>query len=250
MHDTTINTAAARGRLARLGHLVHSHGPRAFVRHVATAGVQRLHTIAEITAQRWRGPDPTGGKHELDELTIAGPNGGAGVHFLSTPWAVLDWVHSAVPPAAQSATFVDLGAGKGRAVLSAARRAYPRVIGVEFASELAAIAADNVVAAGHGTDRVTIVAGDAADFALPEGPLVVFLFNPFGPPVIDRVAARIANAARARVEPIHVAYLNPVHARVFAADPAFVPVRQPWRTRLALATLSPYRLHIYAVRRT
>ncbi len=246
MQDTTTIQAGARGLLSRLGTIARNRGPQALLQHITTAVIQRAHTLAEAAAQQ---TDPTGGKHELADLTIAGPNGIAGVHFLSTPWAVLDWVHAAVPPAARAATFIDLGAGKGRAVLSAARRSYSRVIGVEFAAELAAIASENVAAAGHDTARVRIVEGDACEFALPDGPLLVFLFNPFGPPVIDRVAARIADAAARRDAPIHVAYLNPVHASVFAANPSFVSVRKPWRARLALAAFSPYRLEIYAARR-
>jgi len=111
-------------------------------------------------------------------------------------------------------TFVDLGSGKGRILLLAARHPFARIIGVEFAEELQAVAAANLArhAALHGPDsRILLHTGDAAKFAFPDEPLVVFLFNPFGAATIRKVADALHASWQAHPRPIHILYMNPQH---------------------------------------
>lgn len=191
--------------------------------------------------------DLTSGKIELNDLTIKSENSKAGIFYLPSPWAVLGWMHAALPQAKEQWTFVDLGAGIGRAALSAARHPYARVVGVEFAGELAAAARAVIAAAGkQQAGSVEIVHMDAVDYVLPNGPVIVFLFDPFEPPVIDRVAESIARSYGEEPRPIIVAYLHPRHSAVFDALDGFVVVKGRLRARLLLRMLSPYRLKLYA----
>ncbi len=211
------------------------------------AALRRAHAFAERIAGLGAAGDGTTGKHELCDFTIVGPNSSAGVHFVSTPWAVLRWVHACLPPDAQKHrwTFLDLGAGKGRAVLSAAARPYKQVVGVEFAAELVAVARANVQASRHRSPRVSIVEADATVCKLPDGALIVFLFNPFGPPVIDAVIARLAAHRATTRAPVRVAYLNPVHAALFQHHPAFRPRPLPPHMAALFGIASPYRLALF-----
>jgi len=87
-------------------------------------------------------------------------------------------------------TFVDLGAGMGRAVLLASMLGFRSAIGVELHPTLARIARRNVSlwrAAGRAHSPTRIVHCDAVDFALPPAPTLVFLFNPFGAAVLRRL---------------------------------------------------------------
>jgi SAM-dependent methyltransferase len=87
-------------------------------------------------------------------------------------------------------TFVDIGSGMGRGVLLASELAFQKAIGVELHPRLAAIARKNVRrwrAAGREHAPMRIVEGDAVDFVLPPGPVLVFLFNPFGATVLTRL---------------------------------------------------------------
>lgn len=97
-------------------------------------------------------------------------------------------------------TFIDLGSGKGRALFFAALSGFRRVIGVEF------------------------MLGDATTHALPEGPLVVFPYNPFRGPVMSAVVARIAERARNTEVATCVLYKQPQCAGMFDADPVFVKI--------------------------
>jgi SAM-dependent methyltransferase len=84
-------------------------------------------------------------------------------------------------------TFVDFGAGMGRAVLLASEMGFKAVVGVELHPTLLRIARKNARiwrAAGRERAPIKMVAGDAVEFALPEGPVLAFLFNPFEAPVM------------------------------------------------------------------
>jgi hypothetical protein len=62
--------------------------------------------------------------------------------------------------------------------------------------------------------------GDAAQFPIPAGNAVVFLYNPFGEEVIVRVVSRIEEAVAVGGSTIFVIYCNPVHGHAFDASPA------------------------------
>jgi SAM-dependent methyltransferase len=111
--------------------------------------------------------------------------------------------------------FVDLGAGMGRAVLLASELGFKAVVGVELHPTLARIALKNVAlwhSAGGSTARSTtpirVVEGDAAEFALPSGPVAVFLFNPFAAAVLGRLLRSWHGSLIKRSEPLHILYVN------------------------------------------
>jgi predicted RNA methylase len=120
--------------------------------------------------------------------------------------------HRTGPAARMEETaFVDLGAGMGRAVLLASELKFKSVVGVELHSTLAGIARRNVKiwrAAGREHCPIQIVERDAVEFALPAGPVVVFLFNPFGASVLRRLLKRWRPALKGRAEGVDVLYVN------------------------------------------
>ena len=84
--------------------------------------------------------------------------------------------------------FIDIGSGKGKACLYAARSlGLPEVLGVEFSPPLIAIARAN--AQKLGLTQVRFVEADAAQFQLPDGPNLVFLFNPFDQTILEAFLA-------------------------------------------------------------
>jgi SAM-dependent methyltransferase len=116
-------------------------------------------------------------------------------------------------------TFVDLGSGKGRALLMASDYPFRRIIGVELLPELHAIAQDNV--RHYSSDRqqchhFELHCADARRFQLPPEPLVIFLFNPFPDDILGEVMTGIERSIREAPRPILVAYQNPVSEKVVA----------------------------------
>jgi SAM-dependent methyltransferase len=103
-------------------------------------------------------------------------------------------------------TFVDLGCGKGRALLLAGEYDFRKIVGVEFSPRLARIAARN--AERFGPERITVLRADVRAFRFPEGPLVVFLYNPFS----ARITRSVMQRLHSHPNTFYVAYVNPLHA--------------------------------------
>lgn len=113
----------------------------------------------------------------------------------------------------RSFIFVDLGCGKGRALIIAARLGFRQVIGVEFVGELAAAARRNLQIAGIA--NAVVLDGDAAEYSFCDGDLIVYLFNPFEEEVVRAV---VANLNRPRSGKLYVIYANPRCASPFDAS--------------------------------
>ena len=95
----------------------------------------------------------TGGMIALWNFKIDSPNAVFGVKYQATGEEELAEAISFLDDHPQNLTFIDLGCGKGRALLVAARLGFKQVIGVEFAHELAGIARKNLVVMRSPTPR-------------------------------------------------------------------------------------------------
>jgi len=118
-------------------------------------------------------------------------------------------------------TFVDIGSGKGRAMLMAAEYPFRRVIGVELLPQLHEIAEANIRRldpARRRSGELVSLRMDAADFEFPPEPLVVFLFNPLPEPALQRVLSRLMTSLEQRPHTVYVIYHNPVLEHVLSND--------------------------------
>jgi len=121
-------------------------------------------------------------------------------------------------------TFVDLGAGMGRAILLAAEYPFRGVIGVELNPALARIARRNLAgwrAAGRVRSPAKVVCGDAVAARIPPGPCLVFLFNPFGESVMRRLVRRLAAVFAGRRCQLDLLYVNNEQDRVIGLQTGF-----------------------------
>lgn len=119
-------------------------------------------------------------------------------------------------------TFVDLGCGKGRPLLVASEFPFRDIVGVELSADLARTARRNaeIVAERYPErSRVRVEEGDATEFRLPDGDLVVFLYNPFGAPLVAKVVQRVEEALiRDPHRRLFVVLYNPVNGALFDAS--------------------------------
>jgi len=121
-------------------------------------------------------------------------------------------------------TFIDLGAGMGRAVLLAAQYRFRSVIGVELHPTLARIGKRNLAlwkAADRARAPMRLVLGDAEEFELPAGPCVVFLFNPFGAPVLRRLLKAWSRSLKGREGQLDILYVNNEQEHVLECHQGF-----------------------------
>ena len=127
-------------------------------------------------------------------------------------------------------SFVDVGAGKGRAILLAAEQPFRKVIGVELNPELARIARGNVALRFERSKaKVRVVQEDAANFNLPRSPLLVYLYNPFDCSLIEQLAEKLAAEARSGRGLVDLIYVNPTCAHVLTAKAFFSHL---WTTKI------------------
>jgi SAM-dependent methyltransferase len=160
----------------------------------------------------------TGGRIPLERLEIESPNVKEGVQYEPVSELYFRRMLGAVPIPPDRYVFVDLGSGKGRALLMAADYPFKRFVGIEFSPELHEIARQNVArfkARTGSTQTFELHVGDAVSFEFPPEPIALHLFNPFGEPVLRRVLERLEAALREAPRAVLVFYKNPLHRRVF-----------------------------------
>jgi len=121
-------------------------------------------------------------------------------------------------------TFIDAGAGMGRALLLAAEMPFRRAIGIELNPTLTRIARRNVASwrkACRTQTATRIVSGDAVEFMFPPGPCLVFLFNPFGATVMRRMLRKLADSFAHRPGQLDILYVNNEQEHLFECQPGF-----------------------------
>lgn len=129
-------------------------------------------------------------------------------------------------------TFVDIGCGKGRALLLSLRYPFREAIGVELSPALAAVAQHNLIAFNapwrQGSVPVKVITGDATGFTMPGGPLVLFLYHPFAAPVMRRFLDHLLGAARTERREIYLLYTNPELAPMLDKTPGLTRLWGEW----------------------
>src|SRR6202795_458180 len=126
-------------------------------------------------------------------------------------------------------TFLDIGCGKGSAVMLASEYGFRDVIGVEFNPRLAVVAQRNLMRWMRFTRacrNVRIIQGDALAIPIPDGPVVLYFFNPFEREMVELLLARLVEAAATRKEPIDLIYVHPEHGALFAQIPGMQVVSE------------------------
>lgn len=118
--------------------------------------------------------------------------------------------------------FLDVGSGKGRALLVASEFPFKRIIGVEFLPELNSIAEKNIRAYRSKTQKCRVIGSlccNATDYRMPAANTVVFLSNPFEYPIVSRLMANLRESLKNHPRQIYVIYHNPVcHDLIIGLD--------------------------------
>ena len=125
-------------------------------------------------------------------------------------------------------SFVDVGAGKGRALLLAAELPFRKVIGVEVTEELARIAQRNVARwsrVAKPKAKIRVVHEDAANFRWPRTPLLVYMYNPFACSLVAQMAENLAAVAASGSGLVDLLYVNPnLHGHIDGPGPFRPPL--------------------------
>jgi hypothetical protein len=177
----------------------------------------------------WQHGVNTCGDAKLADLTLVGSNADHGVFYHPAHPKFLREVLNSLKIDFSTYTFIDLGSGKGRALLVASEYPFAEIIGVEFAAELHEIAARNIQSYRSKTQRcknVRSVNLDAAEFEMPATPLVLYLFNPFRPAVLVPVLQRLQRSLDSQPRDVTMIYAAPFHAALIEQETALKCVEQ------------------------
>lgn len=166
-------------------------------------------------------------------LASGQPNDLLGTGYSGTPpsrfrTVMEHWIAAPPERPISSYTFIDVGSGKGRAMMLATAFPFHEIIGVEMNRSLAQIATTNLEkwrAAHQSAPPTHVVCQDALAFEFPTTPCLVYLYNPFAEPILRQLIARLEQSFAANPRPLDVLYCNPVSARLFETHPSY---RQLW----------------------
>jgi hypothetical protein len=144
------------------------------------------------------------------------------------------WRATTPPHPISHYTFIDFGAGKGRAMLVASELPFHQVIGIELNPTLADTAQLNLDhwLASHAADPtapplapIRLYEQDALTFDLPRTPTLAFLFHPFEAPVLKlllrRIEARVAKKPGTPAPAFDLLYVNAECRNILDRHPAF-----------------------------
>jgi SAM-dependent methyltransferase len=132
-------------------------------------------------------------------------------------------------------SFIDIGAGMGRALLIASRMRFREVIGVELHETLAEIAKKNIdkwELSGRARCPMKIVRQDATEFEFPKSACVAYMFNPFGGTVLKAFLRNIESQFARRIGQIDLLYANDECEDLLAANPRWTKL---WRGLVPLS---------------
>lgn len=204
--------------------LIRQHGIRDSLQFV----IRNIrHIMADRIARRWDkkyGVD-TAGTVPLESLSIVGPNKEYGNECLCTSPKTFDFMMRSLPQDLNGYTFIDIGSGKSRTLLLASRYNFSRIIGVEFAKELAACSRQNIAnfrSEWQKSHDLEVIEADATQFVFPTTPLVVFFYNPFSREVFKEVLNNISASLKQNKRDCFILYGSSSHNAIDWAKPTIL----------------------------
>lgn len=108
--------------------------------------------------------------------------------------------------------FVDLGSGKGRALMLAAKYGFRKVVGIEFSGALCAVARDNLekfTRKVSTSSAVEVIESDVTKYQLRDDETVFFMLDPFNAPVLTQVLENIRESVQRVPRTIWLIYSVP-----------------------------------------
>jgi 16S rRNA G966 N2-methylase RsmD len=113
-------------------------------------------------------------------------------------------------------TFIDFGAGKGKALFLASAYSFKKIIGIEFSEELNAVAQENI--RQFKKDNIEAYCMDVVDYKIPEESLVCYFYNPFDEYIMAKVISNIRQAYNLYKKNIVIVYTESQFHDLFDAE--------------------------------
>lgn len=148
------------------------------------------------------------------------------------------WLQRSAPQQSiEQTTFLDVGAGKGRALLLASQHPFASVEGIELNPALVRIAEANIKLWQHDPLAAPLAPirmhhADATKHPLPGSAIVAFLFHPFEAPVLRRFLRHVQRHLKLHPHAFDLVYVNAEHGSLLDSNRAFEKV---WEGRIPMS---------------
>jgi len=167
-----------------------------------------------------------------------GRNQKPATHFYTATTASLIYeILNSIPLQSNTFAFVDMGSGKGRALLVASEFPFVKIVGVELSQHLHRIAEENIKRYHPASQRCTtfhLHCMNVVDYVYGPEPLVLFLADPFGRETVGSVVANLEASLRATPREAFVVYIYPQFEDLLRRSRFFRRIREggprwrPW----------------------
>lgn len=181
----------------------------------AVGEVRRRFRIGNVAIDEFdlRHGTDTAGVVPLWKCRLESANARFGIKYQTLDEATLVETISATCRNPSDFTFVDMGCGKGKALLIATSMGFRNIVGVEFVPSLADTARRNL--SKLAVPNATVVQGDASDYSFSDDDLVLYFFNPFSQEVMEKV---VENLKKSSARNVYVVYFEPECAALLDAS--------------------------------
>ena len=159
----------------------------------------KLHSAYEPLIDRYYGVETTRAVHR----------------YAPTPWLAMRKLLSHIP-IETSDVFLDVGSGKGRALLIASRFPFRKLIGVEISRHLAEVSKKNIRSFQGGVERFRIVRKNASEYEIPDEVTHLFMNDPFSEEVFEKVLRSTKRSLKRRPRTLYFIYVIPKQVDIFA----------------------------------
>lgn len=200
-----------KGNLPWLSHFMYSLKHRGFV-STCTMGFKEWRKERELGIS-------TFGDRSTNELSIDSESKQGGHIYQPSSSVIFEKAMHELPFNFSDKVFLDIGSGKGRALILAAEAGFKKVIGVEYADELNDRAYSNIekVKSRFPNTEFILKEGDALVYDIPEEVDVIYLFNPFDEQAIAELMTRVKPVFEQK-KTVYLVYVHPIHSKAFEQE--------------------------------
>jgi Histone methylation protein DOT1 len=177
-----------------------------------------------------------------------GRNQKPATHFYTATTASLIYeILNSIPLPSNTFAFVDMGSGKGRALLVASEFPFRKIVGVELSPHLHRIAEENLKLYRPASQQCTafqLQCMNVVDYVYDQEPVVLFLADPFGRETVEKVVANLEASLGATPREALVVYIYPQFEDVLRRSHFFRKEREggprwrPWNRYVVYAALA------------
>lgn len=151
----------------------------------------------------------------LNGLSISNADISKSSPYEASNYLLLEKLFRAFREHSNSVSLVDLGCGKGRAMVVAAHFGFRKITGIDFAEELCREATANMVKTNMQFPDLQwrVINGNVVDYAISEEDSVFFLFNPFNEEVLVSFLEKLDCSLRQNARTTWFIYVSPLHVQ-------------------------------------